>query len=152
MVRNYKPKNTKEYTTEELNAAINKVITVGLTIAAAQRQYPLIPYNTLRAHVNGDIKSFKAGRPTYFSYDQEQLICNALLVLSDAGFPADNNQLKRIVSSFCIEINRPDIFINRVPSVDWIDGFRKRWKSELTKVYVFLLFELLSLTKYILFF
>lgn len=134
MVRNYKLKNNKKYSCEELNSAINRVINDGLTIAESHREFPSIPYNTIRSHVNGTATTFTLGRRTAFDFFQEESICNALLTLADAGLPADNNQLKRIVSGFCVEIGRPDIFVNRVPTIDWIEGFRKRWKHQLTKM------------------
>lgn len=47
--------------------------------------------------------------------------------------PLDDDGLKRLTASYCVEIGKPDLFLNRKPTSDWIKGFRNRWKRELNK-------------------
>lgn len=83
--------------------------------------------------MHGRVQSFTVGHPTLFTKQQEKLICNTLIVLADAGMPLDDDGIKRLISSYCIEIGQPDLFINRRPSTDWIKAFHKRWKGVLGK-------------------
>lgn len=91
-----------------------------------------IPKSTLYARINGRFSTFTPGRPTVLSIFEERAICDAMLYLSDAGLPVDNNGLKELTATYCRQLHKTT-FSNEYPSNDWIYGFEKRWEHLLNK-------------------
>jgi transposase len=112
--------NRRKYSQDELELAIRKVETGDLTIYAASKRYA-IPRSTIVNHVNGKCKGFKAGRPTLFSKEEEKVIVDLLLALSEWGYPLGKKQLIEIAHKFAKEFGITTA--NRrewTPGEDWL--------------------------------
>ena len=69
---------------------------------SARKRYG-IPRSTVVNHVKEKCKGFKAGRPTLFSKEEERVIVDLLLALSEWGYPLGKKQLIEIAHKFAKE-------------------------------------------------
>ncbi len=69
------------------------------------------------------------GRPTLLAPDEEKLIVHALQKLGEWGFGIDRNAVQRVVLDYLKDAGKPEL----KPGIEWMYGFERRWKSELTR-------------------
>ena len=84
--------------------------------------------NHLKAYRSGPV-----GRPTLLTNDEERVIVHALIKLGEWGFGVDRNAVQCIVKDYLQSVGREHSFQCGKPGIDWLYGFEKRWKSELTR-------------------
>ena len=87
MVRNYRRKE-RIYPVDTLRKAVRQVLLRELTSSEAGRLYK-IPRTTIINHVNGRSSGFNRGRRPVFTYDQEKMIVELTLAMSDSGVGLD---------------------------------------------------------------
>ncbi|KAJ8939583.1 hypothetical protein NQ314_011080 [Rhamnusium bicolor] len=114
-----------------MESAVNCVKNDGVSIKRAAEMFA-INRNTLINHVK-NYKCNAIGRPTVLTRDEEQLIVHALTKLADWGFELDRFQLQICVQDYLRRIDRENPFKNCLPGKNWIAGFEKRWKDQLSR-------------------
>ena len=75
MVRTYKPVNIKVYTLDDLREAIRQVN----DNASQAAIYFIIPYSTLKDHLDGITLSYKPSMHTMLSQEEEEASCESNL-------------------------------------------------------------------------
>jgi len=73
------------------------------------------------------------GRPTLLTQAEEGMIIHALKKLGEWGFGIDRNAVQCIVMDYLKEVGRQHIVRDGQPGIDWMYGFEKRWRGELTR-------------------
>ena len=68
------------------------------------------------------------GRPTMLTSDQERTMVHAIKKLADWGFEIDRNAVQSIATDYLQMAG-----IGGKVGIDWLYGFEKRWKDELTR-------------------
>ena len=84
--------------------------------------------NHLKAYRSGPV-----GRPTLLTNDEERVIVHALIKLGEWGFGVDRNAVQCIVKDYLQSVGREHHFQHGKPGIDWMYGFEKRWRNELTR-------------------
>ena len=69
------------------------------------------------------------GRPTLLAPSEERLIVHALQKLGDWGLGIDRSAVQCIVLDYLKNVGRLDV----KPGIEWLYGFERRWKCELTR-------------------
>ena len=131
MPRNYICKTQPKYTKEDLENA-RLIIEQGSSVYKVSREKK-IPYETLRRWVVQTPKRVGSGRLPLLTSDEERLIARTLCYLAESGFPWDRSDLISMVKCFIQKTGRPNPFKDNWPGEDWIIGFEKRWRGELSK-------------------
>lgn len=121
----------RTFSDERMQSAVNCIRNEGVSIKRASEMYA-INRTTLMNHVK-NYKCNAVGRPTVLTKDEEQLIVHALVKLSDWGFGLDRFQLQICVQDYLRRIDRENPFKNGLPGKDWLAGFQKRWKNQLSR-------------------
>lgn len=135
MPRNYKKKTAPKYDNEALETAINRVKS-GETVYSVSKTSE-VPYGTLyrRSYesLTREDHHIGGGRGRVLSDEEESLLVEALMYLSDNGFPQDRMDLRLMVKSYVqlAEIETP--FNDGLPGKDWCISFERRWKESLGK-------------------
>ena len=121
MVRNYKRKNEKRYTKDELIEAIERVRNGEIRLCKAVRDYN-IPRSPLKNHLGGRNTTFKSGRRPTLSEEHEKLLLEVIFYLSDCAMGLDDFALSIIVRGFVQMRGLKTQFKNDLPGPDWISG------------------------------
>ncbi|KAJ8951729.1 hypothetical protein NQ318_012580 [Aromia moschata] len=121
----------KTYSSDSMDSAIKRVKNDGLSVKRAAELYG-INRTTLLNHIR-NYKCKDVGRPTVLTKKEEQLIVHALSKLADWGFGLDRRQLQCCVQDYLKRIDRKNPFKNGLPGKDWLSGFEKRWKEQLSR-------------------
>jgi len=58
---------------------------------------------------------------------------HALKKIGEWGFGIDRNAVRCIVVDYLNNVGRQDVFRDGQPGIDWMYGFERRWKGELTR-------------------
>lgn len=118
MVRNYRRKE-RIYPVDTLRKAVRQVLLRELTSSEAGRLYK-IPRTTIINHVNGRSSGFNRGRRPVFTYDQEKMIVELTLAMSDSGVGLDMMGIRKIVQNFVRNLKLKTPFKDDLPGLDWL--------------------------------
>ena len=118
MVRNYKAK-PKAYSTQALKKAIKRVTSGKMTFSQASRRYK-VPRSTIANHVKQPKSKIGAGRTPVFTPEQEQLLIELLVVLSEMYVALDINEFRVLVKKFVRKLGIKTPFKNDIPGKDWV--------------------------------
>lgn len=132
MVRNYRAKRPKKYTSCDLEAAIKEMANSGVSLKAMKEKYG-IPMSTLSEHSN-QIHIKKHGHDTVLSQSEEYQIAKCLMYAGDYGWPLNRHDLRSMVQSYCVasSIKTPWDSL-KGPGLNFVRNFEKRWHHLLTK-------------------
>ncbi len=97
-------KEKANYTREDLEKAILSVKSGNLSSYKAEKSFG-VPRSTILNHVSGKTKGFAVGRPRAFNSEQERLIVDFVITLSEYGYPPDRFKMKKIATNFAEEFN-----------------------------------------------
>lgn len=131
MVRNYHRKKLRNYSANELSAAIKEVNDFGLSVKLTAAKYG-IPPSTLSEH-SRNLHPLSQGRATVLSERDERHIVACLMFAADCGWPMDRLDLKDMVMHYCRKANIAPQWAENGPGIEFIRNFEKRWKDILTK-------------------
>ena len=81
-----------------------------------------MPRSTLNNHISGRSKSFKRGRPTAFSENEEKVLAEYLKGLSNIGFGLDKQSLAFVANNYAKELGKAHVFKPNGPGMDWMNG------------------------------
>lgn len=116
----------KNYTTEDLAAALSDINNKNMSIYKAAKLYK-IPEQTLRDKAkNKYVKQAGPGKPTILTPTEEELLVKWVKKLAECGFPVSKQQLLFSVSKLVDELGRDNNFTNGVPGRHWYEGFLSR--------------------------
>lgn len=86
-----------------------------------------MPYETLRRRVVGEVEiNCRPGPPTIFTPEEEQLIVNYLVTMSDMGFGLSRDNVIALAYTIAERIERDNPFRDGHAGRGWLDGFRSR--------------------------
>ena len=133
MPRTYKKKERSrvKFTVETMNNAMTDVRNNLLSVKKAAFKYGL-NRTTLINHLKNR-HSGVVGKPTVLTRDEEAVIVHAIQKLADWGFGIDRDVVTNVVQDFLKNDNRVNPFKTGKPGRDWMYGFERRWKHELTR-------------------
>lgn len=134
MPRTYKRKDSARkygYSTDNMQNAVRAVKENGMSIKKAAFLHGL-NRSTLINHLK-QYRCGPVGRPTILTQQEESLIVHALVKLGDWGFGVDRNVLQNIVTDYLRNAGKQDMFREGKPGIDWLYGFERRWKNEVTR-------------------
>lgn len=122
-----KEKKRANWTTEQLQAAINSLKSGNLSQREAAHRFN-IPRRTLRNHLKSGVLNKKLGRSSLLSFEQEKQFSERIVRLCDIGMPLTPLLIRRSAYRFCVENNIEHPFNNTkgVAGKDWLYGFLKR--------------------------
>lgn len=129
MVRYYKRKRNKSYSTNDLNQSI-LMKKSGCSFREASVRFN-VPLGTLYNHFNRKHEK-KIGHPTALTFEEEQLVVSSLKYCSENGYPCDRKDLRNIVKNYSTKCPHALPWVSS-PGNDFLCGFEKRWKNQLTK-------------------
>ena len=132
MVRKYVRKRLKNYSYEDLSAAVNDLREHGETLRSTSEKY-CIPVSTLSEHIN-NFHSKPHGHLSVLTLKEEKHIATCLIYAAECGWALNRLDLKDMVKCYC---NIKDIKTpwnkNVGPGIDYIRNFEKRWRHILSK-------------------
>ena len=102
--------------------AVESVRNGRLTAYKAEKSFG-VPRSTILNHVSGKTKGYNVGRPRVFNAEQELLIVDFVLALSEYGYPPDRSKKKKIAANFADKFDLK--FKNDEkwkPGEDWLTG------------------------------
>ena len=121
-------RNYKNYTEEQLNEALTKVLDGHLSLKKASKEYN-IPMGTLHNKIHGK-HHHKAGGHTVLTHQEEVNIINATTKCGDWGFPLTLFDVQMFVKNYLERQGRTiSKFTNNVPGRDWAYGLIKRHQN-----------------------
>lgn len=133
MPRVYISKSSKPYKRYDpliLKTAIEAYETENKSIVEIAKQFK-IAKSVLHRHVTRTMKS--QGGQKALSEETEKYIIKYINVCSEWGYPLDTFDLRKIIKGYLdivgIEIKK---FNNNLPGVDYVEGFLKRYKKEIS--------------------
>jgi hypothetical protein len=130
MPRNHKRQDGARkygFATEAMERALKDVRENNVSVKKAAFLYG-INRTTLLNHVKQS-HCGPVGRPTLQTQQEEQLIVHAVQKLGDWGFGVDRNAVQCIVLDYLKQAGKQDV----KPGIEWMYGFERRWKTELTR-------------------
>ncbi|KAJ2949580.1 hypothetical protein O0L34_g15498 [Tuta absoluta] len=136
MVRTYKKtpgtRAYKNYTSDDLEEALQKVTDGDLSIHAASIQYK-IPFGTLYNRYKG-LHTRTAGGQTVFTHAEEKALLKAAATCADWGFPLTALDL-RMIAKVYLDKQGKNItkFSNNLPGHDWALSVLKRHKDDFSQ-------------------
>jgi len=117
-----KPNKRRRYTSSQLVEAIELAKSGEKSVYTIAKEMK-IPRSTIQNHIKGLSTGFRVGRPPLFSEDQEKVLVDFTIQLSEYGYPASKSKLKRIAHSYA-EICRIKIKGEKwKPGEDWLYGY-----------------------------
>eukprot|EP00794_Sanderia_malayensis_P013229 gene13229-14587_t len=132
MVRNYKKKIIRKFDKKQLEEAVGQFVNGEKSLRQLEREYG-IPRNTISRWAKEEQPHrFGADRTTKLSHETESVLVDAIKYLGELGWPMDLQQIRSIIESYLIKTKQISLFPNNTPGEDWVQGFRKRWSSELS--------------------
>lgn len=115
-----------KWTEQQLNDAINAVISNSMGINEASRNYN-IPSRTLRRRIkNGVTKKVGMGRAPILGYENERKLAAHLKKLQHRGFAATRQDVRTLACSFADSLNIDHKFANGQAGYDWLNSFLRR--------------------------
>lgn len=129
--KNHVPYNS--FSKEDLDIAMELVKSKEMTIRSAAKHFN-IPKSTLARHCKTHDKlQERAGRPTLFSREEEDIFVDYCLLLSEWGFPLDKMDLRVFAQRYLNKIGKtiPTLKDN-LPGPDWAQNFIERHQDRLS--------------------
>ncbi|XP_077968684.1 uncharacterized protein LOC144422763 [Styela clava] len=83
-----------------------------------------MPYETIRRNHLYIMR--KIGQPKALSDDEEMLLVQIIVLVSESGFPIDRNDLQMLVKSYLDYKGEISRFVDNKPGKDWMRSFEKR--------------------------
>lgn len=119
-VGNYRHK----YRDNDLQLALRAVQDKDMSLAEASKHYN-VPKTTLFDRLSGKSKA-QLGRPTELTAEEEEVLVERLLVMSDWAFPLTNKDLRILVKECLDAQGRTSRFVDNLPGREFFAGFMKR--------------------------
>ena len=132
MVRNYVKKGTYDEYTQEQKEQFFKALKQGKSIRSQATELN-IPYSTLRRWSRDPNIVLGTGNTCALMPCEEELLVIALEYCSIMGVPFTRHRLTRFVQSYCSAANIKTNFKNGLPGKDWLAGFERRHKGNITR-------------------
>ena len=124
-------KDSRQYTTEQLQEAINSVKQSKLSISQASREFG-VPRKTIDDHVKKSMK-FKPGPNSEITTEEETALVQYAKYLANRGFPMTRAIFRQFIISLLKRSGRETKFkLDKGPSDKWFRGFLKK-HEELTE-------------------
>jgi hypothetical protein len=73
-----------------------------------------------------------AGAPTALPESVESYLVEGIILAAELGWPLNRNDIKNVVSSYCMLMKLSDTFKSGTPGDDWMSAFQGRWKAKLS--------------------
>lgn len=132
MPRTYVKKKPLKYDADSIKKAKEEVSN-GSSVHAASKKYN-IPYETLRRWCEKNPPKVQgSGKTTVLSTEDEKYIVEALVFAAKCWYPLDRKDLQCMVRSYVQSVGRKTPFTDDTLGYDFIIGFEKRWKEELSR-------------------
>lgn len=118
----------RDFSNKTLNDAIRDIKINKLSFREAQDKYN-IPKSTLQRKIqNKNMK--KVGGQTILTMEEENILCNAITLCSDWGFPLESGDIKNLVQGYLNNSGKQvKAWKNNRPGVNWYYGFIDRHKD-----------------------
>ena len=117
----------QQWSIETMSEAMKLVKLNEKSLRQAAREYD-VPLTTLKRRVDGEVSlNAKPGPPTVLTREEEKKLCEYYLTMCDMGYGLTVEDIRRVAYVIASNSGRPHPFKNGKASLDWYEGFLRRF-------------------------